>query len=598
MDIREKNIKVSTVIIFFVPIIIWALFAYFTKLNLSLAFLEGGFFWISLAIVELIVLTCYLYFKEYSPFKPLFVIGGLVLVFCIVNIAGCDMFNDQKAYNQIGEVKQTSFADSILPIDYTQIPVVDEELALKQAEKKLGEERGLGSIVNVGDFTLQQVNDELTFVAPLEHENFFKWFDNGTTPGYITVSATDPDDVELVQEVDGSQIKLRYLNSSYFGYNLLRHIRNSGYTFTGITDMSFELDDNGRPYWTVTTYENTAFWALPEATGVIICDPQTGECTWYSIEDTPEWVDKIQPENFIDDQIDNYGRYEQGFWNSVFGKNGIIIKTPGVLTVYNNGDCYYYTGMTSVGNDDATTGFIMVNTRTKEATYFELAGATEEAAQASAEGMLQEKEYTATLPVPLNVQGIPTYFMTMKDKAGLVKSYAMVNIENYSIVATGNTVAEVQQNYINAMVSNGNDVVVGSEEAYLYHTEGIVTRISSQVTNGNTTYYMIIGDDNTKLYVASSSLSDELAITGEGDNVKVSYIDDSNGTVNISDFDNLDFSQVKSEDQVRKDEQVAENGGISENDTNTIIEVNPEDNEAKWNSLTDEEKAKLLENNN
>ncbi len=253
MDIREKNIKVSTVIIFFVPIIIWALFAYFTKLNLSLAFLEGGFFWISLAIVELIVLTCYLYFKEYSTFKPLFVIGGLVLVFCIVNIAGCDMFNDQKAYNQIGEVKQTSFADSILPIDYTQIPVVDEELALKQAKKKLGEERGLGSIVNVGDFTLQQVNDELTFVAPLEHENFFKWFDNGTTPGYITVSATDPDDVELVQEVDGSQIKLRYLNSSYFGDNLLRHIRNSGYTFTGITDMSFELDDNGRPYWTVTT---------------------------------------------------------------------------------------------------------------------------------------------------------------------------------------------------------------------------------------------------------------------------------------------------------------------------------------------------------
>lgn len=137
-----------------------------------------------------------------------------------------------------------------------------------------------------------------------------------------------------------------------------------------------------------------------------------------------------------------------------------------------------------------------------------------------------------------------------------------------------------------------------AEEAYLYHTEGIVTRISSQVTNGNTTYYMIIGDDNTKLYVTSSSLSDEFAITREGDNVKVSYIDDSNGTVSISDFDNLDFSQVKSEDQVRKDDQIAENGGISENDTNTIIEVTPEDNEAEWNSLTDEEKAKLLQNNN
>lgn len=583
---------------FIIPIIICAVFAYLSRLNLSIMFFEGALFWLVLILLEFSVL-CFVLYENYYSFKiPLIVISTLTVIFIFGNVAGCDMFNGKKAYNQLGDVKQTSFTESILPIDYTQIPVVDENLALKQAEKKLGEERGLGSIVNVGDFTLQQINDELMFVAPLEHENLFKWLDNGSTPGYITVSATDPDDVELVQEVNGSKIKLRYLNSAHFGDNLLRHIRNSGYAFTGVTDMSFELDDNGRPYWTVTTYENTAFWALPEATGIIICDPQTGECTWFSIEEVPEWVDKIQPADFIDAQIDNYGRYEQGFWNSVFGKNGVIIKTPGVLTVYNDGDCYYYTGMTSVGNDDATTGFMMVNTRTKETTYFELAGATEEAAQASAEGMVQEKEYTATLPVPLNVQGIPTYFMTLKDKAGLIKSYAMVNIENYSIVATGSTVAEVQQNYIDAMVSNGNNVVVGSQEAYLYHTEGIVSRISAQITDGNTTYYMIIGDDNTKLYVASSSVSDELAITREGDNVRVSYIDDSNGTVNISDFDNLGFSQEVSDDQEKKDEQSSKKEELANNSTNNIIEVNPKDNEAEWNSLTDEEKAKLLENNN
>lgn len=583
---------------FIIPIIICAVFAYLSRLNLSIMFFEGALFWLVLILLEFSVL-CFVLYENYYSFKiPLIVISTLTVIFIFGNVAGCDMFNGKKAYNQLSDVKQTSFTESILPIDYTQIPVVDEDLALKQAEKKLGEERGLGSIVNVGDFTLQQINDELMFVAPLEHENLFKWLDNGSTPGYITVSATDPDDVELVQEVNGSKIKLRYLNSAHFGDNLLRHIRNSGYAFTGVTDMSFELDDNGRPYWTVTTYENTAFWALPEATGIIICDPQTGECTWFSIEEVPEWVDKIQPADFIDAQIDNYGRYEQGFWNSVFGKNGVIIKTPGVLTVYNDGDCYYYTGMTSVGNDDATTGFMMVNTRTKETTYFELAGATEEAAQASAEGMVQEKEYTATLPVPLNVQGIPTYFMTLKDKAGLIKSYAMVNIENYSIVATGSTVAEVQQNYIDAMVSNGNNVVVGSQEAYLYHTEGIVSRISAQITDGNTTYYMIIGDDNTKLYVASSSVSDELAITREGDNVRVSYIDDSNGTVNISDFDNLGFSQEVSDDQEKKDEQSSKKEELANNSTNNIIEVNPKDNEAEWNSLTDEEKAKLLENNN
>ena len=587
--------KIVYPVLFVIPIVIWAVIAYFTKVNLSPAYMSGAIFWGTFIIGELFVLGCILACEELTVVPPIVLSVVLVVIFIVGVVGGTDMFNANKAYEQLGEVEETSFADSILPIDYTQIPTVDEDLALKQAEKKLGEERGLGSIVDIGKFTLQQIDGELVFVAPLEHENFWKYLDNKTTSGYVTVSATDPDDVELVQELDGNDIKLRYLNSASFGDNLTRHLRNSGFRTTGFTDMSFELDDNGRPYWTVTTYENTAFWALPEATGVIICDAQTGETEFYSIEDTPEWVDKIQPEAFIESQIDNYGKYEDGFLNTIFGKNGIIEMTPGVLTVYNDGECYYYTGMTSVGNDDATTGFIMVNTRTKEAKFFSLAGATEASAQASAEGMLQEKGYSATLPVPLNVQGIPTYFMTMKDKAGLIKSYAMVNIENYSIVATGTTVAQVQQKYIDAVLSNGDTTVVGSEEAYLYHVEGTVSRISAEISNGNTTYYMIINDDHTKLYVASSSLSDELAITREGDNVKVSYLDDSNGTVNVAAFDNLDFSQEKSEDQERKDEQNADKEGVAEDDTNSVIEVNPDEAEAEWDSLTDEEKAKLLE---
>ena len=588
--------KVGYGISFLVPVVIWAILAYATKVNLSIGFMGGALFWGTFIIAEMVVLGAILGYEEISIAFPC-IVGVLVVVAFLIGLfGGSDLFNANKAYNQIGEVEETSFTESILPIDYTQIPTVDEDLALKQAEKKLGEERGLGSIVDVGDFTLQQIDGELVFVAPLEHENFWKYTDNKSTPGYVTVSATDPDEVELVQQLeDGSDIKLKYLNSAWFGDNLLRHIRSSGYRTTGLTDMSFELDDSGRPYWTVTTYENTAFWGLPEATGVLICDPQTGECNWYSIEDTPEWVDKIQPEDFINSQIDNYGKFEKGFWNSVFGKNGVIVKTPGVLTVYNDGECYYYTGMTSVGNDDATTGFVMVNTRTKEAKYFELAGATEESAQASAEGMLQEKEYTATLPVPLNVQGIPTYFMTMKDKAGLIKSYAFVNIENYSIVATGSTVAQAQQKYIDAILAGGNSSVIGSDEAYLYHTEGVVSRISAEISNGNTTYYMIINDDHTKLYVASSALSDELAITREGDNVKLSYLDDSNGTVNIADFDNLDFSQEKSDDQIKKDEQTSDKAGVEDNETNNVIEVDPDKAQEEWDSLTDEEKAKLLE---
>ena len=577
-----------------IPLIIWAFAGYWFGTNISLGYFGGSLFWSSLVIVELLIIGVILYCDD-TTIVPVVVVGVIVVLANVIGlVAGTPLFQANNAYQQLGEVEESSFTDSIVPIDNTQIPTVDADLALKQAEKKLGEEPGLGSIVDVGEFTLQQVDGKLTFVAPLEHSGMWKYFDNKTTPGYITVSATDPDDVQLVQELDGKEIKLRYLETACFGDKLLRHIRNSGYRTTGLTDMSFEIDESGRPYWTVTTYENTAFWGLPEANGVLVCDAQTGECKLYSIDEAPDWIDKIQPEDFIDDQIDNYGDYVKGFWNSVFGKNGVINKTPGLLTVYNNGECYYYTGMTSVGNDDATTGFLMVNTRTKEAKFFQMAGATEESAQASAEGKIQEKGYNATLPVPINVQGIPTYFMTLKDKSGLIKAYAMVNIENYSIVATGESIDQVQQAYIDAMLANGNDAVIGSDEAYSYSVEGTVTRISANISGGNTIYYMIINEDTTKLYVAASKLSAELPITREGDNVKISYIDDSNGTVNVSKFDNLDFTQEKSEEQQQKDEQAVK-GGVSEDDTNKIYEVDPEKSEKEWDSLTDEEKAKLLE---
>ena len=577
-----------------IPLIIWAFAGYWFGTNISLGYFGGSLFWSSLVIVELLIIGVILYCDD-TTIVPVVVVGVIVVLANVIGlVAGTPLFQANNAYQQLGEVEESSFTDSIVPIDNTQIPTVDADLALKQAEKKLGEEPGLGSIVDVGEFTLQQVDGKLTFVAPLEHSGMWKYFDNKTTPGYITVSATDPDDVQLVQELNGKEIKLRYLETACFGDKLLRHIRNSGYRTTGLTDMSFELDESGRPYWTVTTYENTAFWGLPEANGVLVCDAQTGECELYSIDEAPEWIDKVQPEEFIDNQIDNYGDYGKGFWNSIFGKNGVINKTPGLLTVYNNGECYYYTGMTSVGNDDATTGFLMVNTRTKEAKFFQMAGATEESAQASAEGKIQEKGYNATLPVPINVQGIPTYFMTLKDKSGLIKAYAMVNIENYSIVATGESIDQVQQAYIDAMLANGNDAVIGSEEAYSYSVEGTVTRISANISGGNTVYYMIINGDTTKLYVAASKLSSELPITREGDNVKISYIDDSNGTVNVSKFDNLDFTQEKSEEQQQKDEQSAEEG-VSEDDTNKIYEVDPEKSEKEWDSLTDEEKAKLLE---
>jgi len=571
---------------------------YITLPTLSLAYLDG-FIYIGIGIIIIIALIVWwlLLSKEFK--KSLYAIPITVIALFIIlvggAIAGSALFNSDSMYNQIGTIDKKSFKDDVVEIDTSQIPIVDIQLADKLADKKLGDEIALGSKVEVGEFTnKQQVNGKLVYVAPLDHRSFWKWNANKSgTPGYVVVSATNMNDVQLIKEVDGKEIKIKYSESAYFSDNLKRNIRSKGFRNVGLTEYSFELDDDGNPFWVVTTYKNTTLWGNGEATGVVICDPQTGECEWYSVKDAPEWVDIIQPEEFVKKQIQNYGKYVHGVFN--FSETDELSMTEHMTTVYNDGDCYYYTGMSSVGKDNGTVGFIMVDTRDKSVKFYKMAGATEEAAMKSAEGKVQNMGYSATEPIPLNVSGIPTYFCTLKDNEGLVKQYSLLNIEDYSIVAVGDSIAEAKRSYINAMNNVGVKVDFGDGEVYGYTKEGIVSRIGSNIENGETYYYFILDNDTTKLYLASYTVSEELPITREGDNVKVSYLDESNGSINIASFDNLDFSQTISDKQEEYNKEKEEKNLVN-NPDNNVINVEPEKDQATWDSLTDEEKAKLLEN--
>lgn len=528
---------------------------------------------------------------------PSMMVITTIVILLAMFVGGSAVFNDQKLRTQIGDVQEKEFDEVVTQLDNAQIPTVDADLAKKQGEKLLGEDAGLGSRVELGDFTIQSVNGKLEYVAPLQHTGFFKWMEIKTTPGYIAVSATDSSDVKYVNTLeDGTPIGMRYQESAYFGDDLRRYlVMECGYRNVGLTNFEFETDDSGRPFYIINTFENTVFWGAAEVTGTIICDPQTGETAWYAINETPEWVDRIQPDYFIRNQLSNYGSYVNGFWNSVFAKTDVLKVSDGVGVVYSGEDCYYYTGMTSVGADNSTVGFYMVDTRTKEVIYFPIAGATEEAARSSAQGLVQADGYTASYPIPLNVNGVPTYFMTLKDNEGLVKKYAMVNIQNYSLVAIGDNIAESKRAYMQVLASNGNSVVFSSEEAYGYTTTGVVTRIESTVENGNSYFYMIIDDDMTKLFSASYTISDELAITAVGDQVTVKYIDDGNRTISLSSFDNLGINMAVSEDQEKKDQIEGDvPNPLEASDNNSIVDVDSKKIQEQLDSMSDEEKAVLL----
>lgn len=447
------------------------------------------------------------------------------------------LFRNGDYRNLIGKVEiGKDLSKHMLPISLEKIRVVDQSLAEILGDKVLGSQPALGSQVTLGEFNIQKVNNDLYWVAPLMHSGFFKWQKNTQgTNGYVMVNACNERDVKLIQEINGKKIYIKYQSEAYFFDNLERYLYFNGYWNVGLTDYSFEIDDAGIPYWVVTKYKKTVGFQGMEAQGVVILNAQTGEISEFGIANAPKWVDRIQPARFIENQLNDWGNYVKGFWN--FSNEDKLQITENASLVYgDDNDAYWYTGLTSVGADESTVGFVLVNSRTKKAIWYKQSGATEFAAQNSAKGKVQEKGFSASLPIPYNINNIPTYVMTLKDNGGLVKMYAMVAIEDYTIVGVGNTLREALMAYKNAFNTTGNKINAKSKTEK-QNIVSVITRINGDVKNGNTYYYFTL-KSSKKVFIGSSQISNDFPVSAVGDSVQVSFDNDNQEIIDVSMFNN------------------------------------------------------------
>lgn len=538
--------------VFLAITIVAALYVFVETPNLSPLYLDGALFWAvlitayvgSATLLKIGEFTIQLNNFSYSakakfPKVPAIIIAVPWVIIAVVLVV-CSVFFQWKAYrDQLGEPQIKTFDSEVQTIDISQIPIVDEPLALQLAQKKLGERPALGSQVELQTATIQMVDGELVWVVPLYHSGFFKWLTNMEgTPGYIVVSATNTNDVRYVE---GSKIK--YHPGSYLLFDVARKVRFGPGLLTGITDYSFELDDNGQPYWVVSTYHNLRGFSLPEADGIILLNATTGQMERYTMENIPEWVDRVQPEDFVIEQITNRGNYVHGIFN--FANKDKYRPSDGHNIVYNNGECYLFTGLTSVGADDSAIGFIMVDMVTKEPIMYEMSGATEEAGQLSAQGRVQDLGYQASFPIILNIDSQPTYFMTLKDDIGLIKQYAFVSVTNYSTVGTGESVSDALRDYESKLVSDG-VTTISNLSGETETVEGVILRIASEYSDGRTIYKFLLESPQDILFTAQAPVSPELALTQPGDRVSVSYLLSANGIADADSFDNLEFTQQAS----------------------------------------------------
>ena len=477
--------------------------------------------------------------------KLFFGIGILAIIVTVAApfVLSAPFLHSSKYRELLGTVQESQFTSDISPVSVADIRLVDRETAIRLGDKKIGEVPALGSISKLGEFHIQSVNGSLYWVAPLVHRDTIKWLTNlGGTTGYIMVSATNPQDVRFVQELDGQPVKIVYQPDAYLHQDLARHVYLNGHTNIGLTDFTFEIDDNGIPYWVVTLYDHKIGFGGSDAVGVATVNATTGEIASYSIEDAPTWIDRIQPESFIGSQIRDWGVYVEGFLNAVITEANVLVPTTGMSLVYGeDGKSYWYTGITSSGADESTIGFMLVDTRTKESKLYKQPGATEVAAMRSAEGKVQEKGYTATFPVMYNILGQPTYVMSLKDKAGLIKMVSFVSVEDYSLVGLGENKEEALRSYQEALKSKGNQINIGNQATHL-EAKGIITRFNADVQSGNTYYYFTIDTMPNNVFITNSALSKELPLTQVGDSITLLYDDYGQGNVDLVEFDNLALS--------------------------------------------------------
>lgn len=442
---------------------------------------------------------------------------GFIVVFLaisFVNIINSPIFSAKSYYNRIFVNETGVFENDVPLVDTSKLPLLDKDSSLKLGDRVMGQMTDLVSQFTVSDlYTQINYNDEITRVTPLEYANVIKYFTNHKSgvPGYIKVNSVTGK-TELVRLDQG----MKYMPSAILNENLYRKLRFS-YLTEIFGEASFEIDNEGNPYWIVPTLKYTGVGLKKEVSGVIILDPKTGSSKKYNVGEIPSWVDHVYPSDLIIEELDDWGTYKNGFINSIFGQKGVVNTTDGYNYTVMNDDVYLYTGITSVASDESNIGFILCNLRTKETFFYSVSGAEEYSAMESAKGQVQQMNYDSTFPLLINLNNKPTYLLSLKDKAGLVKMYALVDVADYQKVVVTDSSEGIEKAIKNYL---GNSVIGTNEKT----ADIIINKINEVTIDGNAYYYLLDFDNNK--YKASIKInSNVLPFLEVNSKINITYID-------------------------------------------------------------------------
>lgn len=515
----------AKVFLTFLVILIASIYYYVTIPAINI---HASGFWTFILSVIVLLLAAYGIKMRFTSFQEakrskVFRIGGilfvaLVIVFAVGSILSSPIVNAKK-YRNLLTIEERDFSKDIQPVNFSQIPLLDKDSAAILGNRKMGSMVDMVSQFEVSDL-YSQINyqEKPIRVTPLVYASPVKWLTNQSQgiPAYIMIDMTTQD-TSLVK----LDKPIRYSEAEYLNRNIYRHLRFKYPTYI-FDQLSFEIDDEGVPYWICPVRDYTIGLFGGATIGrVVICNAQTGECQDYALKDCPEWVDRANPADLLIQQYNYYGTLVNGYINSIFGQKGCLKSTDGYNYMAMEDDVWVYTGVTSVSGDQSNVGFVLMNQRTRETRYYKVNGAEEYSAMGSAEGQVQNLGYQATFPILLNISNEPTYFMALKDSAGLVKKYAMVNIQKYQNVAIGDTVSACQDAYIKLLNTSG---ITSGNTGDSKKMTGTIRRIAQSVLDGNSHFYLVLNDHEEIFDVPVQDFLQVVTLQ-EGDKVTVEYLE-------------------------------------------------------------------------
>lgn len=446
------------------------------------------------------------------------VLGVVVVVFLAGTLLSSPIVNANK-YQQLLNVSEGEFTTDIEELSFDQIPLLDRDSATILGNRKMGSMVDMVSQFEV-DELYSQINyqDRPVRVSPLRYANLIKWFTNQGEgiPAYVKIDMATQN-TELVKLTE----PMKYTTSDHFNRNIYRHLRFRYPTYI-FNELSFEVDEEGVPYWICPVKKyNIGLFGGVTVGRVVLCNAITGETKDYAIEDVPQWIDRAYSADLLIELYDYYGALKHGFLNSVLGQKDCLMTTNGYNYLAIDDDVWVYTGVTSVSGDQSNVGFVLMNQRTMETRFYKIEGATESSAMSSAEGQVQNLHYVATFPLLLNISGEPTYFIALKDDAGLVKKYAMVNVQKYQIVAIGDTVSACESAYTDLMYENGIKLVE-TDTRQVETVTSTITKIAQGVVNGNSHFYIMVDGSDDIFDVSVVDFIDVIRYD-VGDRVTIEY---------------------------------------------------------------------------